>query len=102
MNIKLQCIVSCNTAFDLALFAEYNGVFECKICYCYLKLRIFNIYANSHWKYHTFEGYYICSFSKLRHKVHKKECQCSPTYPLQNGIVTFYENFTINILQSMI
>ena len=21
---------------------------------------------------HTFEGYYICSFSKLRHKVHQK------------------------------
>ena len=32
------------------------------------------IYAKSHWKYHTFEGYYtcICSFGKLRHKVHQK------------------------------
>jgi len=29
----LQTIVSCNTAFYAALFAEYNGVFECKICY---------------------------------------------------------------------
>src|SRR6218665_2956122 len=31
----------------------------------------FYIYAESHWKYHTFEGYYICSFSKLRHKAHQ-------------------------------
>jgi len=30
------------------------------------------IYAKSHWKYQTFEGYYICSFSKLRQKVHQK------------------------------
>ena len=29
-------------------------------------------YAESHWKYHTFEGYYIRSFSKLRHKAHEK------------------------------
>src|SRR6218665_2591222 len=32
----------------------------------------FYIYAKSHWKYHTFEGYYICNFTKLRHKVHQK------------------------------
>src|SRR6218665_2047684 len=32
----------------------------------------FYICAKSHWKYHTFEGYYICSFSKLRHKAHQK------------------------------
>jgi len=31
----------------------------------------FYIYAESHWKYHTSEGYYICSFSKLRHKAHQ-------------------------------
>jgi len=30
------------------------------------------IYAESHWKYHTFKGYYICSSSKLRHKTHQK------------------------------
>src|SRR6218665_1443374 len=60
------------------------------------------IYAKSHWKYHTFEGYYICSFSKLRHKVHHKVRKCSPTFPLQNGIVTFYENCTNNMLQSII
>src|SRR6218665_1128592 len=30
-------------------------------------------------KYHTFEGYYICSFSKLRHKVHQKVRKCSLT-----------------------
>src|SRR6218665_3921785 len=49
----------------------------------------FYIYAKSHWKYHTFEGYYICSFSKLRHKVHQNVRKCSLTFPLQNGIVTF-------------
>src|SRR6218665_1941926 len=54
------------------------------------------IYAESHWKYHTFEGYYICSFSKLRHKAHQKLCKCSPTSPLRNGIVTIYENGTNN------
>jgi len=30
------------------------------------------IYAKSHWKYHSFEGYYTCSFSKLRHKAHQQ------------------------------
>ena len=52
------------------------------------RYEFFYIYAKSHWKYHTFEGYYICSFSKLRHKVHQKVCKCSPTFPLRNGIVT--------------
>jgi len=46
----------------------------------------FYIYAEFYWKYHTFEGYYICSVSKLRHKAHKKVCKCSPTFPLRNGI----------------
>jgi len=33
----------------------------------------FFIYTTeSHWKYYTFEGYYICSFSKLKHKAHQK------------------------------
>jgi len=47
-----------------------------------LEAMIFLLYAQSHLKYHTFEGYYmyICSFSK------------------QNGIVTFYENYTNNML----
>src|SRR6218665_392185 len=62
----------------------------------------FYIYAKSHWKYHTSEGYYICSFSKLRHKVHQKVRKCSLTFPLQDGIVTFYENCTNNMLQSII
>src|SRR6218665_908017 len=50
------------------------------------------IYAKSHWKYHTFKGYYICSSSKLRHKAHQKVRKCGITFPLRNGIVTFYEN----------
>src|SRR6218665_725472 len=56
----------------------------------------FYIYAKSHWKYHTFEGYYTrsCSFSKLRHKAHHKVRKCSLTFPLKNCIVTFYENCT--------
>src|SRR6218665_726690 len=62
----------------------------------------FYLYAKPHWKYHTFEGYYICTFSKLRHKVHQKVRKCSLTFPLQNGIVTFYENCTNNMLQSII
>src|SRR6218665_1167697 len=41
----------------------------------------FYLYAKSHWKYHTFEGYYICSFSKLSHKVHQKVRKCSLTFP---------------------
>src|SRR6218665_3959809 len=60
------------------------------------------IYAKSHFKYHTFEGYYICIFSKLRRKVHQKVWKCSLTFPLQNGIVTFYENCTNYMLQSII
>ena len=52
------------------------------------------IYAKSHWKYHTFEGYYICSFSELRHKIHQQVRKCSLTFHLNNGIVTFYANCT--------
>jgi len=53
----------------------------------YLKLWTFYIYAKSHCKYHTFEGYYTCSFcsSKLRHKVHQKVWKCSLSFPLQNS-----------------
>ena len=58
-------------------------------------------YATSHWKYHTFEGYYIRSFSKLRHKVHQNVWKCSLTFPLRDGIVTFYENRTNTMLQSI-
>ena len=33
----------------------------------------FNIgYAESHWKCHTFDRYYACNCSKLRHKAHQK------------------------------
>ena len=65
-------------------------------------MNFFYIYAKSHWKYHTFEGYYICSFTKLRYTVHQKVRKCSPTFPLQNSIVTFYENCMNNKLQSII
>src|SRR6218665_4030415 len=61
----------------------------------------FYIYVKSHWKYYTFEGYYICSFCKLRHKVHLKTRTFSLTFPLQNDVVTFYENCTNNMLQSI-
>jgi len=57
-----------------------------------LEAMILFIYAESQWKYHTFEGYYTCSFSKLKHKAHQKEYKCSHTFPLKDGIVTFYEN----------
>ena len=66
---------------------------------------LFYIYAKSYWKYHTFEGYYICSFSKLRHKVHQKVCKIVNValHSLYRvGIVTFYENCTNNMLQSII
>jgi len=62
----------------------------------------FYIYAEFHLKYHTFEGYYACSFIKLRHKVHQNVWECSLTFPLRNGEVTFYENCTNNMLQSII
>src|SRR6218665_2491934 len=55
---------------------------------------LFYLYAESHWKCHTFEGYYTCSFSKLRHKAHQQVRKCSLTFPLKNDIVTFYENST--------
>jgi len=42
-----------------------------------LEAMIFYIYAKSHWKYHIFEVYYICSFSKLRHKAYQKLWKCS-------------------------
>ena len=38
--------------------------------------------------------YYTCSFSKLRYKAHQKVWKCSLTFPLLNGIITFYENCT--------
>src|SRR6218665_1611948 len=50
-----------------------------------------HVCAESHWKYHTLEGYYTCSFSK---KAHEKGCKCSLTFPLRNGILTFCENCT--------
>jgi len=59
------------------------------------------IYTESHWTYHTFEGYYICSLSKLRHKAHQQVWKCSPAFPLRNGIVTFYKNCTNNMIQSI-
>ena len=60
------------------------------------------LYAESHWKHHTFEGYYICSFSKLRYRAHQKIRKHSLTFPLRNGIVTFYENCTNIMLQFII
>src|SRR6218665_408710 len=60
------------------------------------------IYAESHWKYHTFEGYYICSFSKLRHKAHQKICKCSPTYPQRNRIVTFVRSLCCGVPQGSV
>src|SRR6218665_3227689 len=51
------------------------------------------MYADSHWRYHTFERYYSCSCSKLRHQI-SKGMKMSLQIPLKNGIVTFYENFT--------
>ena len=44
----------------------------------------------------------VAPLSKLRHKVHQKVRKCSLTFPLQDGIVTFYEHCTNNILQSII
>jgi len=52
------------------------------------------MYAESHWRYHTFERYYTCSCSKLRHKAHQKVWKCSLVFPLKNGIVISYENCT--------
>jgi len=59
-----------------------------------LALPIPHKYAESHWRYHTFERYYTCSGSKLRHKAHQKVWKCSLIFPLKNGIVTSYENCT--------
>jgi len=61
------------------------------------------IYAESHWKYHSFEGYYICtcSFSKLRHKANQKVWKCSLIFPVRNSLVTVYENCMNNMLQSI-
>src|SRR6218665_788532 len=52
------------------------------------------MHAESHWRYHTFERYYTCSCSRLRHKAHQKVRKCSLTFPLKNGIITIYENCT--------
>ena len=51
-------------------------------------------YAKSHWKYHTFDSYCSCTSTKLRHKTQQKVRKCSITFPLKNGIITFYENCT--------
>jgi len=60
-----------------------------------LETMFFYIYAESHWKYHTFDrSLLFCSCSKLRHKTSQNVRKCSLTFPLKNGIVTFYENFT--------
>src|SRR6218665_442499 len=61
-----------------------------------LRSQVGDKYAESHWKYHTFDGYY-----KLRHKAHQMVLKCSLTFPLRNGIVIFYENCTNNMLQSI-
>src|SRR6218665_115082 len=60
---------------------------------CYTEPRM---YAEPHWRNRTFERYYTCSCSKLRHKAHQKVQKYSHTLPLKNGIVscTFYESFT--------
>ena len=39
------------------------------------------IYAKSHWKYHTFDRYYSCCSTKLRHKTQQKVFKCSLTFP---------------------
>src|SRR6218665_200607 len=57
-------------------------------------MKFFYVYPESNWKYHTFEGYNICSFSKLRHNALQRVCKCSLTFPLQSCIVTCYENWT--------
>jgi len=53
------------------------------------------LYAKCHWKYHTFDHYYCCSSTKLRHKTQQKVWKCSLTFPLKNGIFTFYVSFRI-------
>src|SRR6218665_2603523 len=53
-----------------------------------------HVYAESHWKYHTFERYYTCSCSELKQNAQQKVGKCSLAFPLQNGIVTLFENFT--------
>ena len=52
------------------------------------------IYAESHWKYHTFEGYYICSFSKLRHmaKVSRRQVQGGALAPPWILLFSFLQN----------
>src|SRR6218665_2018831 len=52
-------------------------------------------YAKSHLKFHTFDRYYSCSSTKLRHKTERKVWKCSHTFPLKDGISTFYVSFTI-------
>jgi len=59
------------------------------------------IYAKFHWKYHTFDRYYSCSSTKLRHKTQQKVWKCSLAFPLKDGIFTFYVSFTIKYIQSI-
>ena len=76
--------------------------FTTLLCFVSTLLRLFvglalprtRMYAESHWRYPTFERYYTCSCSKLRYQTHQKVWKCSPTFPLPIGIVTFYDNVT--------
>jgi len=39
-------------------------------------MNLFYTYAKFHWKYHTFDRYYFCSSTKLRHKTQQNVCKC--------------------------
>src|SRR6218665_3734885 len=94
-NTQLTELVVAASRYQIDMLRQIEFLVECQDQERSIRKR------KTDWKYHTFKGYYICSFSKLRHKAHQKVWKCSLTFPLQNGIVTFYENCTNNMLQSI-
>src|SRR6218665_210547 len=82
---KIQEVSGC---CKLILMFCANASYKLASCTCFTTLlyflstllRIFvglalprpRMYAESHWRYHTFRRYYTCSCSKLSHKAYQK------------------------------
>src|SRR6218665_2893084 len=75
---KLLLMFCANTSYTNWLLAPFTAL----LYFVSILLRLFlglafsgpRMYAESHWRYHTFERYYTCTYScsKLKHQTHKK------------------------------
>src|SRR6218665_3881693 len=63
-----------NASYKLSSCTLHNTYFVSTLLRLFIGLTLPrpHMYAESHWRYHTFERHYTCSCSKLRHKAHQK------------------------------